>query len=178
MIGAIPGFAPSVPLVAASDASMHEARRLAGFGWLTTDGDWGTGRWQHPAWMSRQTIQVAELRAVASLLVHVTPDILLTDSRAVTWYVGRWQEGYDDTPRGYDGHPGSVLARAAAAAREAPGMRVEHVRAHRGHLLNEAADSLAAIARSGDPADRKRERASGLVASFLVSWQQETRPAS
>jgi ribonuclease HI len=165
MIGTVPGFT-AARLVAATDASLPRKSRTAGLAWLCTDGRWGMYSWSRPS----LNIQLAEVRAAALLLGHLVPSVLLTDSAATVRCVTAWQRGEHLVPAG--GEASVMLARAALITKGTP-MQVQHVRAHCGHLLNEAADSLASIARSSDGAVRKRERAYSLVASFLLSWQQQ-----
>ena len=176
MIGHIRGFPSSVPLIAATDASLHKNCHSAGYAWLAADGRWGMESASRPHWMAPLTINGAELRAVALMLRTLVPDLLLTDSAAVTGYLAAWKRGVRDVPPSY-AHSGTLARAMTVVARNDTRMRVEHVPAHRGHLLNEAADSLASIARSRDSGPAKRERADSLVRSFLISWHQEAGAA-
>lgn len=79
-------------------------------------------------------------------------------------------DGYDLRPR-KQGAP--TLVRLAERVAALPALRVEHVKAHSGHPLNEAADSLASIARRRltEPFDATA-RAEDLAKSFLLTWHQ------
>jgi ribonuclease HI len=83
-------------------------------------------------------------------------------------------DGHDLRPR-RAGAPTPVRLAEHVAARR--GLRVEHVRAHTGHPLNEAADSLASIARRRltDPLD-SIDRAQSLVDAFVRAWHDAARP--
>ncbi|GAB2820986.1 hypothetical protein GCM10022221_18670 [Actinocorallia aurea] len=175
--GQIGRWAGTRPLVAATDASWKDG--YGGTGFLTTDGHWGFGGWrtvpQDPAGPSK--ILVTELRAVRLLLAEVAPGTAMTvlvDSRAALDLLRRWRRG--DTralPAGCSAPDLPPLARSLARS---PGLRFEHVKAHSGHLLNEAADALASIGRrhtAGTLAvGEAEERAVGLVDSFLRSWSE------
>jgi len=163
------------PLVAATDASWKHGS--GGMGFLTTDGRWGLGRWkagpQDPTGPSK--IIITELRAVQLLLVSVEPQLEMTvliDSLPALSYLWRWQEGdVSALPPGYRAPHLQSLARRVADRR---GLVFQHVKGHSGHLLNEAADSLAAIARRRRTLDSEAEsRAADLVDSFLTSWNQQ-----
>ncbi|MDX6741871.1 ribonuclease HI [Actinocorallia sp. A-T 12471] len=165
------------PLTAATDASWKDG--FGGTGFLTTDGRWGFGGHrmtpQDPVGPSK--ILVTELRAVRLLLSVVspgTPMTVLVDSRGALDLLRRWRRG--DTralPAGCAAPDLPPLARLVARG---DGLRFEHVKAHSGHLLNEAADALASIGRRHAAAElgirEAEERSAGLVDSFLRSWSQ------
>ncbi|MEU6034714.1 RNase H family protein [Actinomadura sp. NPDC047616] len=166
-------------LVAATDASWKKG--AFGTGYVTSDGRWGMhGRRLGPTESAdRRAVLISELRAVALLMSRLEREaapLLLVDSLRAVRILRAWQEGdVARMPDGYslrprrDGAPTLVrLARHVAARR---GLRVEHVRAHTGHPLNEAADSLASIARRRitDPLD-SIGRAHGLVDAFVRAW--------
>ena len=169
-------------LTAATDASC--TRSASGYAYVMTDGRWGVrGR---PARRREPTHPVrvvcAELRAVALLLTRVAPDPdcaleVVVDSRDALTYLRRWQAGDTDClPDGYDPRPRpggrpATLARLATRVAAQPRLVFRHVKAHRGHPLNEAADALSTMARR-----RVTERfdlatrAADLVDAFLRDW--------
>jgi ribonuclease HI len=183
--GGIHGQAPcrsgNAPLVAATDASWKQGQ--GGLGYVVSDGRWGMRGWQGDRQdpTGRSKVLVNELRAVA-LLLSVADDAteftLLVDSLPALRYLRHWQRGdislmpeeYDLRPR-RSGAP--TLVRLAEQVTIMPGLRMEHVKGHSGHLLNEAADALASMSRRRltEPFNA-RSRAEDLVRSFLIAWHQ------
>jgi ribonuclease HI len=179
--GQAPCRSGGAPLVAATDASWKQGQ--GGLGYVVSDGRWGMRGWQgdrqDPTGHSK--VLVHELRAVALLLSVVDSAAeltLLVDSMPALRYLRSWQlgdislmpEGYDLRPR-RSGAP--TLVRLAERVAIMPGLRMEHVKGHSGHLLNEAADALASMSRRRltQPFDA-RSRAEDLVRSFLIAWHQ------
>jgi ribonuclease HI len=179
--GQVARWAGHRPLVAATDASWK--RHSAGYGYLATDGRWGLRGWNSgrsdPSGPSK--VLINELRAVELLVATIhdpgTELTLLIDSTSALAFLKRWQRGtVTSMPEGYDLRPRTsgakpTLVRLAECVARMPGLRLEHVRSHSGHLLNEAADSLASLGRRR--ASQKldvRARAQDLVESFLVAW--------
>ncbi|MBO2457289.1 ribonuclease HI [Actinomadura violacea] len=182
--GRVPGPAGrSGVLVAATDAGWR--RGTCGLGYVVDDGRWGMHGWtfgpQDPTGPAR--VLVSELRAVGLLLDRLDGDgadaglVLLLDSLPALRYLRAWRRG--DTgrmPNGYDLRPrryGAVpsLVRLAGRVARMPGLRVEHVKGHSGHPLNEAADSLASIARRrAIEVFDSTARAGSLVEAFLRDW--------
>ncbi|WP_148086252.1 ribonuclease HI [Actinocorallia herbida] len=177
LTGRIGRWAGTRPLVAATDASWKDG--CGGTGFLTTDGRWGFGGRptvpQDPAGPSK--ILVTELRAVGLLLAEVppgTPMTVLVDSRGALDLLRRWRRGETRAlPGGCSAPDLPPLARLLARS---PELRFEHVKAHSGHLLNEAADALASIGRRHAAGalgvHEAEERSAGLVDSFLRSWSE------
>ncbi|MCW2913718.1 MAG: ribonuclease [Actinomycetia bacterium] len=182
---AIRGQAPcrsaGAPLIAATDASWKQGQ--GGLGYVVSDGRWGMRGWQagHQDPTGRSKVLVNELRAVALLLSAVdgaTEFTLLVDSLPALRFLRRWQRGdLSLMPEGYDLRPrrsgAPTLVRVAEQVAVMPGLRMEHVKGHSGHLLNEAADALASMSRRrlSQPFDA-RGRAEDLVRSFLIAWHQ------
>jgi len=172
------------PLIAATDAGAKE--RHAGMGFILTDGRWGMG-WR--PFFTRIQSGHAELLAVALLLLKgkaPLPEVVFLDSRHAWRYLKAWQRG--DTgcmPSGADRMPvgwhagnsgkAPTLMRLAARVAVLPAIRFECVKGHAGHLLNEAADSLASIALEGNHLSNgaAAQRAGRLVEGFLEQWGNE-----
>jgi ribonuclease HI len=179
--GDIERWAGTSPAIAATDASWK--RGQGGFGYLTSTGRWGFRSWPEGRTdpTGRSKVLVNELRAVELLLSalgEVSELVLLVDSLSALTYLRSWQNGRTALmPDGYDLRPrrqgAPTLVRLAERVAALPGLHLEHVKAHSGHPLNEAADSLASIARrhlteSFDAA----ARAEDLAKSFLLTWHQ------
>ncbi|MFC4019141.1 hypothetical protein ACFOW4_14485 [Micromonospora sp. GCM10011542] len=171
----------SAPLIAATDASWKG--RAGGIGYVASDGRYGLrsrrpGR-VDPTGSSR--VLVSELRAVEFLLTaYDTPPVgmtVLVDSLPALNYLHCWQGGenrqmparYDLRPRHGGRQP--TLVRLAELVAGRPDLTFAHVKAHAHHALNEAADSLAHMARRRveEPFD-VRPRAHDLVVAFLREW--------
>jgi ribonuclease HI len=169
------------PVIAATDASWKKGH--GGLGYLTSTGRWGFRSRPEDRTdpTGRSKVLVNELRAVELLLSalgEVSELVLLIDSLSALTYLRSWQNGRTELmPDGYDLRPRRqgvpTLVRLAERVAALPALHVEHVKAHSGHPLNEAADSLASIARrrlteSFDAA----ARAEDLAKSFLLTWHQ------
>lgn len=181
--GAVRRPAPAV-LVAATDASVRGPD--AGYGWLATDGRWGLGQCHlDRRQVGAAPVLVAELRAVAAALTKDTgaPVELVIDSLDAVQLLDLWAAGERRMPPGY---LGSYARRSTLAGLcDLIGGRQRqiswtHVRSHAGHPLNEAADSLAKIAREfrqrGLNPREVESRASGLVEAFLASYADRRSP--
>lgn len=181
--GQVARWAGHRPLVAATDASWK--RHSTGYGYLATDGRWGLRGWNSgrtdPSGPSK--VLINELRAVDLLVATIEEPgaelTLLVDNTSALAFLRRWQRGaVTSLPEGYDLRPRTTgakptLVRLAERVARMPGLRLEHVRSHSGHLLNEAADSLASLGRRR--AAHKLDvgaRAQDLVESFLLAWHQ------
>ncbi|RKN26194.1 ribonuclease HI [Micromonospora musae] len=173
--------AASGPLVGATDASWK--KRAGGIGYVVSDGRYGL-RSRHPSRVDptgTSGVLVSELRAVEFLLTaYDTPPAgmtVLVDSVPALAYLHRWQRGEIETmPAGYDLRPRysglkPTLVRLAELVVGRPDLTFTHVKAHAHHCLNEAADSLAHMARRRveEPFD-VRQRAHALVEAFLRDW--------
>jgi ribonuclease HI len=169
------------PVIAATDASWK--RGHGGLGYVTSTGHWGFRSWRagdgDPTGHAK--VLVSELRAVDLLLSRlgaVRELVLLVDSLSALAYLRYWRDGRTHLmPEGYDLRPRHhgvpTLVRLAERMAALPGISLEHVKGHSGHLLNEAADSLASIARRRLSASfDATARAEALAESFLLSWHQ------
>jgi hypothetical protein len=179
--GQVRGYVSIVPadIVAATDASWKGA--AGGYAYVTSDGRWGLRSHSRynldPTGPSRALVN--ELRAVEFLLAAVdAPGLRLTvliDSAPALGYLAFWRSGDTDRmPRGYSLRPRSTgqptLVRLAERVSRTS-VVFRHVKGHDGHPLNEAADSLSAMARRWVTGHFDvTERAAGLVAAFVRDW--------
>jgi ribonuclease HI len=184
MYGKVKGFGSCGRLVAATDASYK--RGVAGLACVVSDGSWGLSRWstavRHDP-SGPAAVLVAELRAVALLLEgpdQLRPPELLLDSTIAIRYLRAWQRGrIERMPEGYSllprrgPHPAPTLVRLAGIMGQHPEIRLQHVRSHAGHPLNEAADGLASLAQRGLSPIETRSRAEGLVEAFVRVWHEQ-----
>jgi len=168
----------SAGLVAATDASLKG--NVVGLGYIVTDGRYGVirrpGSWRMST-ATRVSVDVLELRAIAALLFRPgpAPGVLFCDNGAAVLHMKAWQDGYvRRMPSGYViGHSRKIatLRKLAARVRDlGVNLEVRQVPAHTGHLLNEAADSLAKIGRSGGSRAEVQARAEWLADGFLASY--------
>ncbi|WP_047891761.1 RNase H family protein [Micromonospora sp. RV43] len=171
-----------VPLVFATDGSSDARLRNSyrtGFGWLSTDGRWGTGWCPQPAVLIGRDIPVvAELRAVYHAVKEELPHrrvTIMLDSKVAIGYLRSWTKGELRMPAGYLGSQKHtpMLTRLARLVAAHPGnLHATWVRGHSGHLLNECADSLAKLGRRSLVEHLKvgevRRRAEWLVSGFLA----------
>jgi ribonuclease HI len=187
MQGVVNGFADRGRVIAATEAAYK--KRVAAFGYVVSDGRWAIERYhyvdQGPDPTGPSAVLVAELRAVALLLERSTPlpAVLLMGNALAIRFLHAWQRGESDRmPAGYNlperwvpGAPTPTLVRLSTLMVEHPGIWIEHVRAHKGRPLNEAADALASLALRGLPADETRSKAEELTQSFLAQWYHPDR---
>jgi ribonuclease HI len=176
------------PLVAATDASWKN--RAAGIAYVASDGRFGLrGRVADrldPTGPAR--VLINELRAVEFLLsdpnLGTDPMTVLVDSTGALSYLRLWRTGDTDSlPPGYSLRPRArgtrpTLVRLAERVATLRHVSYQHVRGHTGHLLNEAADALSAMARRRlrEPFDH-RARARDLVDAFLAEWHTAGSPS-
>ena len=169
--------------IAATDAGWNWQRASGGMGYLVSDGHWGMRGWRtnrrDPTGHSK--VLVTELRAIEFMLARLAPEPLtvLVDSTSALHHLRLWQQGAVDVmPAGYDlrarhGGRKPTLVRLAARLAGRSDLTFRHVKGHSGHLLNEAADSLAKIARRRVQSTfDAMSTAEDLAASFLISWHQ------
>jgi len=154
--------------------------RYLGWGYISSTGHWGCA-----ADILGGDALAAELRAVGMAIGDIpVPCRIVLDSTSALSFLRSWQAGnVSRMPPA----PGLTAAMRAGSARQRPleeiavlvagrpGLVFSHVRGHNGHLLNEAADSLAKIARECRDGKRHGDlaavhaKAADLVAAFLVS---------
>lgn len=163
-------------LIATDGSAWYDRSRktwMTGWAWLTTAGLYELG--SAPVtleMMGREAATVTELRAVWHAVRRRVPEraaVLLLDSTAAMTYLDAWARGYTTMPGGY---AGTSLGRAATFIGEHQHLIAwNHVKGHSGHLLNEAADSLAKIGREWCRGQYRRpeaeQRARRLVEGFL-----------
>jgi ribonuclease HI len=184
--------------VIATDGSVNGV--FPGWGYISATGHWGcaaaTQSMPHQAPDAGIAALVAELCAVGMAMNAVPgPATFLVDSQAAIGFLTTWQAGDitriptgdADTAHGVGSakrwerraaRRRETMAGIAALVNGRRDLVFKHVHGHRGHLLNEAADSLAKMASrwrsNGEPGGREAmvESADGLARAFLTSWQQ------
>lgn len=135
-------------IIAAADGSSLSNPGPAGWAWYIDDDEWAAGGWPHG------TNNMGELMAVLDLLrqtavVPNEPLTVLCDSQYVVNSVTKWMPGWKR--RGWrkaDGKPvlNLELLKALDEALVGRDVRLEWVRGHAGHPMNEAADDRARAA--------------------------------
>ncbi|MEU6654939.1 hypothetical protein ABZ904_37385 [Streptomyces sp. NPDC046900] len=144
------------PIVLATDASVGPDRVASGY--LATTGHTGLRAHPYPRYLVRphSRVVVTELRAVywglkAVLAAHPGHAIeVRVDNLQALRHLHSWQQGGTDMPEGYDTHLRSQgrkprLVKLQMLAEYTPNLTFVHEKAHAGHPLNEAADSLAKL---------------------------------
>lgn len=134
-------------ITAAADGSALGNPGPAGWSWYVDDEHWAAGGWPHG------TNNMGELMAVIDLAestAHLDDDLVIVcDSRYVIDAVTRWLPGWKrNSWRKADGKPvlNRELLERLDAALQNRHYRMEWVKGHAGHPLNEAADSRARAA--------------------------------
>ncbi|MER6148082.1 hypothetical protein ACWGPD_21115 [Streptomyces hirsutus] len=143
-------------IVLATDASVAPDRVASGY--LATTGHTGLRAHLYPKYLARPHVRVVvtELRAVYWGLRTVLgadpgrPVEVRVDNLQALRYLHSWQRGGTDIPEGYDTHLRSQgrkpsLVKLQMLAEYTPHLTFVHEKAHAGHPLNEAADSLAKL---------------------------------
>jgi ribonuclease HI len=145
------------PVILATDACVDERRASAGF--LATTGHYGAVGHTYDAVISGpQRTEVAELRAVAYGLRRLynngvpseTPVDVRIDSPAALGFLHGWVRGSTRMPSDYrswrtsDNTPTLELLRRLVVSNAAT-LTFSFEKGHVGHVLNEAADSLAKL---------------------------------
>lgn len=144
------------PVILATDASVRADHVASGY--LATSGHTGLRAHLYPRYFagSCSRVVVTELRAVywglkAVLQTHPgAPIEVRLDNLQALGFLRRWQQGAVEMPEGYDtrlrsrGRKAS-LVKLQMLAEYTPDLTFAHEKAHAGHPLNEAADSLAKL---------------------------------
>ncbi|WP_055495636.1 RNase H family protein [Streptomyces sp. TP-A0356] len=143
-------------IVLATDASVGPDHVASGY--LATTGHTGLRAHLYPRYLVRphSRVVVTELRAVYRGLKAVLGTIpgrpieVRVDNLQALRYLHGWQQGGTDMPEGYDTHLRSQgrkpsLVKLQMLAEYTPHVTFVHEKAHAGHPLNEAADSLAKL---------------------------------
>ncbi|QGF24141.1 RNase H family protein [Raineyella fluvialis] len=134
-------------ITAAADGSSLGNPGPAGWAWYVDDDCWASGGWPHG------TNNMGELMAVLDLLrqtAHVDEPLhILCDSQYAINVVSKWTKGWKK--KGWkksDGKPvlNVDIVIALDAAMQGRQVTFEWVRGHRGHVMNEAADTRARAA--------------------------------
>lgn len=173
--GKVPGFDGRGPIIAATDASIRQG--YTGLGYLVSDGRWGlvTRYEDEDIPQGLGYTDFAELRAIAELILpkscaNPVPDLLLVDNQPIVHKLALWRRD-GVLMKGWP----APIPRVAQRLYGWHDMRVEWAKGHAGHLLNEAADSLASMASRREPEEDLRQRAPDFVRAFLISWHQHAR---
>lgn len=152
---------------AAADGSALGNPGPAGWAWYVDAEQWRAGGWE------RATNNQGELMAVIDLL-HATahradePLVVICDSQYVINSITKWMPGWKR--RGWrkaDGKPvlNRELLEALDAALQRRDVRLEWVKGHAGHPLNEAADTRARAAATAFQEGRPYNEGPGLAGS-------------
>ncbi|MET7921552.1 hypothetical protein ABZU45_38220 [Streptomyces avermitilis] len=144
------------PIVLATDASVGPDRVASGY--LATTGHTGLRAHLYPKYLVRpcSRVVVTELRAVyggLKAVLHAHPGQPIevrVDNLQALRHLHSWQQGGTDMPEGYDTHLRAqgrqpCLVKLQLLAEYTPHLTFVHEKAHAGHPLNEAADSLAKL---------------------------------
>lgn len=145
------------PILLATDASVGGPDRVAS-GYLATTGHAGLRAHLYPKYLARphSRVVVTELRAVywgLTAVLHEHPGRPIevrVDNLQALRHLHSWQQGGTDMPEGYDTHLRSQgrrpsLVKLQLLAEYTQHLTFAHEKAHAGHPLNEAADSLAKL---------------------------------
>ena len=156
-------------IIAAADGSALGNPGPAGWAWTIDDSTWASGGWR------RGTNNQGELTAVLDLLrqtAHVDDELLIyCDSQYVINSITKWMPGWKR--KGWkkaDGKPvlNVEIMKALDEAMQGRRVRLEWVRGHAGHPLNEAADTLANSAAQAMAKGRRPDSGPGYPGATAV----------
>ena len=139
----------SSPYIVATDGACKGNPGPAGWAWVAADGHWAAGS------IPQGTNNIGELLGLLHAIVdhaEVENLVLQVDSKYAIDSYESWMDGH--RRRGWKTSTGAptknrellerlIAARDARRAAGLPDVVLEHVRGHRGHLLNEWADERA-----------------------------------
>ncbi len=167
-------------ITAAADGSALGNPGPAGWAWYVDDAHWASGGWP------RGTNNMGELKALLDLLhqtAHLDEDLhVYCDSLYVINTVTQWMQGWKRKGwRKKDGKPvlNVELVKAldqALVDRVNTDVRLEWVKGHAGHPLNEAADRLAVAASTAFREHREPDPGPGFEGSVTVPDAEAAPP--
>lgn len=179
---------PDGEVVVALDGSFRRSAHSSAY--LSTDGSFGVVAANFsPDRCKPQCSLSTELRAAYYALSSVQTEqvTLLSDSLDTVNWLERWKAGDDRLPSWYrlersSGQTPTIVKLQALVAERAPGITVDKVIGHSGHLLNDGADILAGIGsnvanRIYDAAEGRR-RAIGIAEAYLGLYAKGARSIS
>jgi len=190
------------PVLVGTDGSCEAHGDRAGWAYLATNGQWGCQAGEFPPAIadrasgdrhgvnSKSGAMSAELRAVFLALTAIEgPLTIMADSQGALSLLRAWKAGdvqrmpdwYSLRSRTSRNATPTLVRLAGLTAERGAEITFVHVKGHTGHLLNEAADALAELARRwyrlggrlGQ--DVMTARCADIASPFLTSWRQAIR---
>lgn len=159
---------PVGPLVVATDASVR--RGTCGLGFLASNGTYGYRR------IKLKSVSLGEIYAIDFAISSLEPGsvrVIFSDSIGALRQCRDWRSGRIAHPQYSQIKKQqweSIEEMRRRLSEALYGVQLSHVKGHNGDLLNEAADSLANIARLyGEP--EASQRAKRLVEGFMMSYR-------
>lgn len=131
-------------IIAATDGSALSNPGPAGWAWVIDENNWDTGGWAHASNNQAELVAVLQLlKATAPLQTRL---VIQCDSRYVIDSLTKWVHGWKKNNwKKADGKPvlNKELMQQLDSALADRDVTFEWVKAHAGHQLNEAADTIA-----------------------------------
>ncbi len=140
------------PVVVATDAAVNPHSGCYAMAYIATTGKFGALGRRLDGRDGNDPVTVSELRAVRQAIENVKgPVTILIDSKPAISKLRDWQLGYDFLPAGYseepeDDSPRSLVKLRTKVQANPEKYAFEWVASHKGHPLNEWADSAAKLA--------------------------------